>query len=140
MLDLDTDNIGVGIVPPQGTSPTFTGNFAYSMDGVFETATTFAYYGLVGEVTSDGTSKVAGLADYNELNTAQTPAVTLAGTYTAYATNAGRSTMQLTINGAASPNNLTLYQASSSLVLHVDVDSTGVGLGTIGLGTFEQQQ
>jgi hypothetical protein len=140
MLDLDTDNIGVGIVPPQGTSPTFTGNFAYSMDGVFETATTFAYYGLVGEVTSDGTSKVAGLADYNELNTAQTPAVTLAGTYTADATNAGRSTMQLTINGAASPNNLTLYQASSSLVLHVDVDSTGVGLGTIGLGTFEQQQ
>jgi hypothetical protein len=83
---------------------------------------------------------VAGLADYNELNTAQTPAVTLAGTYTADATNAGRSTMQLTINGAASPNNLTLYQASSSLVLHVDVDSTGVGLGTIGLGTFEQQQ
>ena len=140
MLDLDTDNIGVGIVPPQATSPTFTGNFAYSMDGVFETATTFAYYGLVGEVTSDGTSKVAGLADYNELNTAQTPAVTLAGTYTADATNAGRSTMQLTINGAASPNNLTLYQASSSLVLHVDVDSTGVGLGTIGLGTFEQQQ
>jgi hypothetical protein len=27
MLDLDTSNIGIGIVVPQATSPTFTGNF-----------------------------------------------------------------------------------------------------------------
>jgi len=48
--------------------------------------------------------------------------------------------MQFTINGAATPNNLTLYQASSGLVLHVDVDSTSNGVGTIGFGVFEQQQ
>jgi hypothetical protein len=141
MLDLDADDIGVGIVAPQATTPTFSGNFAFNLDGFFETATTSSFYSLLGEVTSDGTSKVAGLADYNELTIGLTPAVTLAGTYTADATNAGRSTMQLTINGAATPNNLTLYQASSALVLQVDVDSsTTPAIATIGFGEFEQQQ
>jgi hypothetical protein len=143
MLDLDVNNIGIGIVAPQATSPTFTGNFAFSQAGVFQTATTLAWYGLLGQVASDGTSKFVGLADYNELNTAQTPGVTVSGTYTADGANAGRSTATLTVNGAATPNNITIYQASSSLLLHVDVDSTTVGgnqLATIGLGVFEQQQ
>ena len=110
---------------------------------MFQTASAFAWYGLLGQVASDGTSKISGLADYNELNTAQTPGVTVAGTYAADGANAGRSTAALTVNGAATPNNITIYQASSSLLLHVDVDSTTVGgnqLGTIGLGVFEQQQ
>ncbi len=138
MLDLDASDIGVGFVVPQSTGPTFAGNFAFSQDGFDTVADT--WYGLVGEVTSDGTSKVSGLADYNQLEVARTPAVTLAGTYAADATNAGRSTMQLTINGAAAANNLTLYQASSGLVLHVDVDSPSNHVGTIGFGVFEQQQ
>ncbi len=143
MLDLDTNNIGIGIVAPQATGPTFTGNYAFSQNGVFQTATTLAWYGLLGQVVSDGTSMFGGLADYNELNTAQTAGVTVAGTYTADATNTGRSTATLTVNGAATPNHITIYQASSSLLLHVDVDSTIVNtnqLGTIGLGVFEQQQ
>jgi hypothetical protein len=139
MLNLDTENLGVGVVVPQTTGPTFVGNFAFSQDGVFET-TAFSWYGLVGQVVSDGTSKVTGLADYNERQIALVPGATLAGTYAADGANAGRSTMQLTINGAATPNNLTLYQASSSLVLHVDVDSPANTVGTIGLGVFEQQQ
>jgi hypothetical protein len=139
MLDLDTDDIGVGIVAPQATTPTFSGNFAISLDGFFVN-TTDSYYSLLGEVTSDGTSKVAGVADYNEGEIALNPGVTLAGTYTADATNAGRSTMQLTINGAATPNNLTLYQASSALVLQIDVDSPSPGVGNIGFGVFEKQQ
>ena len=139
MVDLDANEIGAGIVVPQATGPTFTGNFAFSQDGFFHT-TAVSWYSLLGQVVSDGTSKVTGLADYNELLIGQTPAVTLAGTYTADAANAGRSTMQLTINGAAAPNNLTLYQASSSLVLHVDVDSPSNNDGTIGFGVFEQQQ
>jgi hypothetical protein len=140
MLDLDVDDIGVGIVAPQATTPTFSGNFAISLDGNFATSTTASWYSLLGEVTSDGTSKVAGLGDYNEGEIALNPGVTLAGTYTADAANAGRSTMQLTINGAATPNNLTLYQASSSLVLQIDVDSPSDGVGNIGFGVFEQQQ
>jgi hypothetical protein len=139
MLDLDVDDIGVGIVAPQATTPTFSGNFAISLDGFFIN-TADSYYSLLGEVTSDGTSKVAGLGDYNEGEIALNPGVTLAGTYTADATNAGRSTMQLTINGAATPNNLTLYQASSALVLQIDVDSASPGVGNIGFGVFEQQQ
>jgi hypothetical protein len=143
MVDLDTSNIGIGIVVPQATSPTFTGNFALSQNGVFQTATAFAWYGLLGQVSSDGTSKFSGLADYNEIGIAQTPAVTVTGTYTADANNAGRTTSTLTVNGAATPNNITIYQASSSLLLHVDTDTTTNGvedLGTIGLGVFEQQQ
>ncbi len=143
MLDLDSGNIGIGIVAPQATGPTFTGNFAFSQNGVFQTATTFAWYGLLGQVASNGTSTFVGLADYNELNTAQTPGVTVTGTYTADAANAGRSTATLTVNDAATPNHITIYQASSSLLLHVDVDSTtvnGTQIATIGLGVFEQQQ
>jgi hypothetical protein len=139
MLDLDANDIGVGIVAPQATTPTFSCNYAISLDGFFIT-TTDSYFSLLGEVTSDGTSKVAGLADYNEGEIALNPGVTLAGTYTADATNPGRSTMQLTINGAATPNNLTLYQASSSLVLQIDVDSPSDGFGNIGFGYYEQQQ
>jgi hypothetical protein len=83
-------SLGIGIVAPQATSPTFIGNFAYSQDGFFNFTAT-SWYELVGQVVSDGTSKVAGLADYNERQIALTPAVSLAGTY---AGNAGRSTMQ----------------------------------------------
>ena len=143
MLDLDVNNIGIGIVAPQATGPTFTGNFAFSQDGVFQSSSAFAWYGLLGQVASDGTSKFGGLADYNELTIAQTPAVTVTGTYTADGANAGRSTAALTINGAATPNQITIYQASSSLLLHVDVDATTVNntqIATIGLGVFEQQQ
>jgi hypothetical protein len=139
IVELDANDIGTGFAVPQATSPTFTGNYAFSEDGHIST-TQFTYYGFVGQVVSDGTSKVSGFADLNERQIALTPGATLAGTYTADGTNAGRSTMQLTINGAATANNLTLYQASSGLVLHVDVDSTANGVGTIGFGVFEQQQ
>jgi hypothetical protein len=143
MLDLDTDNLGIGIVVPQAAGPTFTGNYALSQDGVFQTAAAFSWYGLLGQVASDGTSKIAGLADYNQLNFSQTAGVTVSGTYTADANNAGRSTATVTINGAATPNHITVYQASSALLLHVDTDTSTNGaqdLGTIGLGVLEQQQ
>jgi len=140
MLDLDTDNIGVGIVVPQTAGAGFSGNFAVSLDGVFQTNAAFAWYGLLGQIVSDGTSKVTGLADYNELNIAQNAAVTVTGSYAKDGSNAGRATAQVTINGAAAPNNLTVYQASSTLLLQVDVDSPSSGLGTIGLGVLEQQQ
>jgi len=139
MVELDANDIGIGIVVPQATSPTFTGNYAFNEDGHISTAQ-FTYYGFVGQVVSDGTSKVTGLADLNERQIALIPGATLAGTYAADAGNAGRSTTQLTINGAATANNLTLYQASSGLVLTVDVDSPSNGVGTIGFGVLEQQQ
>lgn len=146
MLDLDVDTIGGGIVAPQTTGAAFTGNFAVSADGVFQTTppnASFAYFGLVGRETSDGVSAVSGLADFNELNIAQNPAVTLSGSYSADSTNPGRATSMITINGAATPNNFTSYQASSSLLFNVDTDtstSNGNFYGTVSIGVLEQQQ
>ena len=47
--------------------------------------------------------------------------------------------MQLTLNGTTTEN-LTLYQASTALVMHVDVDNSEKFIGTVALGVFEQQQ
>ena len=81
-----------------------------------------------------------GLADFNDvLNTGLNPGISVAATYLADEANPGRITALVTLADAV-PNNVTLYQASSSLLLHVDVDSTGNGLGTVGLGVLEQQQ
>jgi hypothetical protein len=143
MLDLDTDNIGVGIVAPKAANPTFTGNYALSQDGAFQTdAPAFSWYGLLGQVTSDGTSKFAGLADFNQVSYSQTAGVTVSATYAADGANPGRSTAMVTI-GAAAPSPITAYQASSALLLHVDTDTSTNGVddfGTIGLGVLEKQQ
>jgi hypothetical protein len=140
MLDLDVNTLGIGMMVPQTSGASFTGNYGIALDGFLATSpTAFAYYGLVGQVVSSGTS-FSGLADYNELGVAQTPAVTVSGPVSADMANPGRSTAQVTINGAATPNNITLYQASNGLLLGVDVDSTSNDIGNVGLGLFEQQQ
>jgi hypothetical protein len=45
----------------------------------------------------------------------------------------------VTINGAAMPNSLTIYQASSALGLQVDMDSSAA-LVNVGFGVLEKQQ
>ncbi len=141
MLDLDVNNLGAGIVVPQTSGASFVGNYAINQDGAAETSTTFGFFDLIGQIVSDGTSTFAGLGDFNDVNlTGQTAGVTLAGTFATDSANPGRATAQLTVNGSSTPNSLTAYQASSALVLHVDVDSSANGIGTIGLGVLEQQQ
>ena len=143
MLDLDVDTLGAGIVPPQVSGASFVGNYAFNEDGVAETAApTFDFFDFVGQVVSDGTSTYAGLADYNDVgdDAAQAAAVTITGTFAADSANPGRSTGTVTVNGSATANTLTFYQASSALVLHVDVDSSANTVGTIGFGVGEQQQ
>ncbi len=138
MLDLDTNAIGIGIVVPQTAGATFTGNYAFGQNGFFSTTppapAAIIAYGLIGQIVSSGTS-FTGLADYNQLTISQSPAVTVTGSYTADAANPGRAKAQVTIAGAASPNNITTYQASNGLLLDVDVDATNVALGIT-----EQQQ
>ncbi len=98
------------------------------------------YFDLVGQVNSDGTSTFTGLADYNDiLNTGLNPGITVSATYLADGANPGRTTSVVTLAGSI-VDHVTLYQASSSLLLHVDVDSTAEALGTVGLGVLEQQQ
>jgi hypothetical protein len=142
MLDLDADTLGAGIVPPQASGASFVGNFAFNEDGASETASSFDFFDFVGQVVSDGVSSYAGLADYNDVgtNAGQSAAVTVSGTFTADSANPGRSTGMVTVNGSATSNTLTFYQASSSLVVHVDVDNSALQVGTIGYGVGEQQQ
>jgi hypothetical protein len=143
MLDLDANNWGTGVIAPQSTGATFAGNYAFNQDGTYQTATTSAFFDLIGQVLSDGTSTLTGLADYNDLgNTGQNAGVTVAGTLTPDPANAGRSTAQLSITGTAgtTTENITLYQATDGLLFHVDMDSTGVGIGNTAVGVFEKQQ
>ena len=141
MIELDDDNNGTGIIVPQTSGATFTGNYAITQDGAYETEDSFSFFDLVGQVNSDGTSTFTGLADYNDvLNTGLNPGITVAATYLADEANPGRITALVTLADAEVPLNITIYQASNSLLLHVDVDSPDDGLATVGLGVLEQQQ
>jgi hypothetical protein len=141
MLDLDTNTFGTGFLVPQSSGATFAGNYAFIQDGFTLSATAFAPFDLIGQVVSDGTSSFSGLADFNDVTlTGLHPGVTLSGTFAADTANPGRSTAQLTVNGGATPHNLTLYQASSALIVHVDMSNSAAFIGTVALGVFEQQQ
>jgi hypothetical protein len=140
MIELDDDNNGAGIIVPQTSGATFTGNYAITQDGAYETESTFSFFDLVGQVNSDGTSTFSGLADFNDLlNTGLNPGITVSATYLADEANPGRTTAVVTLAGDI-VDNITIYQASSSLLLHVDEDSTGNRLGTVAFGVLEQQQ
>ena len=141
MLDLDVDNLGLGFVVPQAASATFAGNYAivkdaqYSTDGMTDQA-----FDLVGQVVSDGVSMITGTVDQNDIfNTGLNPSVSFSATYAADTTNPGRSTSTVIINGGTA-DNVTSYTASSSLVVDVNMDSTAVYFGIVGLGTLQQQQ
>jgi hypothetical protein len=140
MTDLDLDSAGVGFVVPQATNPTFSGNYAFNQDGNYVT-TIYHSFDLIGQTYSDGSSNLAGLVDFNDLdNTGQNAKVTLAGTFAADAANPGRSTAQLTVSGSPiSPQNITIYQASRDLLLHVDTDSGTTEVVT-GFGILQKQQ
>ena len=141
LLDLDVDNLGLGFVVPQAASATFAGNYAIVKDAQYSTdGTTDQAFDLVGQVVSDGVSMVTGTVDQNDIfNTGLNPSVTFSSTYTLDTTNPGRSTSTVIINGGTA-DNVTSYTASSSLVVDVNMDSTAVAFGIVGLGTLQQQQ
>ncbi len=98
MIELDDDNNGTGIMVPQTSGATFTGNYALTQDGAYETEDIFSFFDLVGQVNSDGTSTFSGLADFNDvLNTGLNPDISLAATYAADGVNAGRITAVVTL-------------------------------------------
>jgi hypothetical protein len=126
---------------PQVAGAVSPGNLAFYQDGAYNTGSGDAFFDLVGQVLSDGTSTFSGLADYNDLfNTGLNPAVTFTGTITADSANPGRSTVVSTLNGSATPANLTVYQASNALGLFVQTDSSADGVGSVSLGAIEAQQ
>jgi len=129
LLDLDTTAFMTGILSPQtDASDVFNTNNAISFSGDDTTGP----LDVVGELLSDGVSNLTGAGDQNEIfGTGQTPGVTLVGTFTPDAANPGRSTLALTVNGAATPNSIILYQASPFLNLNIDVDTTVQGSGYV---------
>jgi hypothetical protein len=141
MLDLDTSNLGAGVVMVQTSGATFVGNFATNDDGSYEISSVFSDYDFVGQGTSDGSANFDGTVDYNDLlNTGLNPAVSLAVTFAADTANPGRATGQSTLNGSTTPVSVTFYQASNSLTFHVDMDSAVNATGDVGFGVAEQQQ
>jgi hypothetical protein len=146
MLNLDANSLGMGLIVPQATGSNFTGNYAYAQDGTYEAQNTLGDFDILGQVQSDGTSQLTGKADYNDADgTGLNSNIGLAGTFAPDAANPGRSTAQISLSGQTTPNNLsttniTLYQASSSLLFHVDMDSPSASAGTIAVGAFEKQQ
>lgn len=75
LLDLDSNNWVTGFVVPQSSGATFSGNYAFNQDGTYQTAApSSAFFDLIGQVLSDG-STLAGNADSNDLgNTGLNPA------------------------------------------------------------------
>jgi hypothetical protein len=139
MTDLDVNSLGTGIVVRQATGATFAGNYAFNEDGAYQTSTLFGFFDILGQVFSDGSSSVAGFADYNDVNnTGQSANSKLTGTFAADAAHPGRATAQVTLSVAATPKQLTIYQASNALLLHVDTGSSTFGI--VGVGVLEKQQ
>jgi hypothetical protein len=128
LLNLDGTGSMTGILSPQ-TDPTdlFNTNNALTLGGDDTTGPV----NLIGQVLSDGVSNLTGTGDLNEILSAQTADVSLVGTFAPDGVNVGRSTLALTINGAATPNNIILYQASPSLSVSIDIDTTFQGSGSI---------
>ncbi len=132
-VELDADSLGHGILVSQSSTTVAAGNNAINLDGE---AGLFGVVDVNGQVLSDGAAKFAGTADANELFVSkQLSGVSLAGTFTADATNAGRYTGTLDLNGTVTPYGLVFYQASGGLALHILEDPLNVGIGVI-----EQQQ
>jgi hypothetical protein len=129
LLNLDTTGSMTGILSPQ-TDPTdvFNTNNAINLSG---NDTVNGPTDLVGVVLSDGVSNLTGVGDENQIFTGQNAGVPLVGTFAPDGVNAGRSTLALTNNGAATPNNIILYQASPSLSVSIDIDTTFQGSGSI---------
>jgi hypothetical protein len=122
LLNLDTDATMTGVLATQSdATDVFNSNNAISFGGEDITGPV----DLVGQFLSDGVSSITGTGDLNQLFVpgGQQPGVPLSGTFTADPNNPGRSTVALTINGAATPNSVVLYQASPGLSFYIDVDA-----------------
>ena len=144
IVELDAFTLGQGFIVPQTSTSTVAGNFAVDSNGFNFTATTSDVIDATGQVLSDGSATFAGTAAVNDLSlitdtSTQTSGETLAGAFTADTTNAGRYTLALTVNGAATANSEVFYQASPALSVHVDVDSA-TAYTNISSGVLAQQQ
>lgn len=145
MSNLDGfSGVGVGFAVPQVAGAAFSGNYAFSQEGGYfhGGTTTPGCFDLIGQVYSDVASNLTGTADLNDLiNLGQTSG-TVTATFTPDQSNPGRSTAKVNLTvGSTFPENVTIYQANSGLLLHVDTDwNPSTNVGTVAFGVLEQQQ
>ena len=134
LLDLDPKIPGTGvlILPGSGVNAP-TGNFAFSL----QTSNTSNEANAVGVVTISGTS-VSGTEDINDLfktlsATGQDAGVAISGTVTSDSANSGRFTLPLaaTLGVTSLKFNDVLYQASTTQIIVIEVDSPQYGLGLL---------
>lgn len=131
-------------VPQQLAGAAFSGNYAFNLgDGYSGNLTNGRWFDLIGQLVSDGVSNITGTADLNSAEDLVLDAdVPVTGTFAADGSHPGRSTAQATVNSSATPNNVTTYQASSDLLLQVDMNPSVSGTtdnGTVAIGVLEKQ-
>jgi hypothetical protein len=146
LTELDASDNGAGpgagfAVPQQLSGATFYGNYAFNLgNGISMNIANNNWFDLIGQLVFDGTSNASGTADLSSASGAMLDAdVSVTGTFTADQTNPGRFTFPLTVNGSANPNAVTIYQASSGLLLQVDMDPASSD-GGFAIGVLEHQQ
>lgn len=149
LTELDASGQGSGpgagfAVPQQLSGATFSGNYVFNLGDGYATdnSTFFYWFDLLGQMNSDGSSNLTGTEDFSSASGGiQDPGVSVAGTFAADGTHPGRFTAQVTRNGSSTPNNVTAYQASSGLLLQVDMDPGPSNSNYIvAIGVVEQQQ
>lgn len=137
LMHTDTSIVGTGMIIPQTSTATFTGNYALDLMNSIATSTPNEL-DLVGVITSDGTANFTnGLADYDQ-NNPTNPLPMFGGVLTGtFATNAGHSTGGFTVTppavtgsfsfipGATTPTTFTvsIYQASASQAFVIETDT-----------------
>jgi hypothetical protein len=128
LLGLDPKLAGSGgvlILPGSGISAP-TGNFALSL----QTSNTNKETGAVGVVTIAGTN-LSGTVDLNDVfGAGAASGIAISGALTADTTNTRRFTVPLTVNSATSVKSV-VYQASSTQIVVVEVDSPQLGIGLL---------
>ena len=142
MLETDSSAVTAGAAFAQSaTSFTASGGYGLNLSGVNGN-------GLVGYIAqfdaSSATSSpnLTGVLDDNE-DAATAGNLSLSGTYTPDSPATGRGLITAPTTGSLGTSlgalNLEYYVVDSSTVLFIDVDSTSLDAGQLGVGTFEAQ-
>ena len=126
LLNLDSDAVMTGVLATQSdATDVFNPTMRISFGGADDTGPSRSRWPVL---LSDGVSSLTGTGRRKPdlCSGAESRSRPLAGTFAADPNNPGRSTVALTINGAVTPNDLVLYQASPGLNFFIDVDTTPV--------------
>ena len=122
VMDFDPGAVGSGYIVPRSAG-VFDGNYAVNLQSVTAAGET----DLAGQSVASGGS-LTGTVDINE-GGLTSGGVSLTGSFTADAVNAGRWTATFTLNNAT--HQIRYYQVSGTLLVIVDVDAADVGIGIL---------